>query len=104
LNKNEPNSVQFQKTISYACMIPLAPASTAARLFPMTWWFAGIAGGIILLYVIWTFNRLVGLKTRARAAWSDIEVQLKLRWDLVPRLVSTVEGYTKHEAETLQPD
>jgi LemA protein len=66
------------------------------------WWFAGIAGGIILFYVIWTFNRLVGLKTRARAAWSDIEVQLKLRWDLVPRLVSTVEGYTKHEAETLQ--
>jgi LemA protein len=66
------------------------------------WWLAGIAGGIILLYAIWTFNRLVGLKTRARAAWSDIEVQLKLRWDLVPTLVSTVEGYTKHEAKTLQ--
>lgn len=68
----------------------------------MIWWFVGIAGGIILLYVIWTFNRLVGLKNRAMAAWSDIEVQLKLRWDLVPTLVATVEGYTKHEAKTLQ--
>ena len=66
------------------------------------WWLAGIVGGVILLYAIWTFNRLVGLKNRAKAAWSDIEVQLKLRWDLVPSLVTTVEGYTKHEAETLQ--
>jgi LemA protein len=66
------------------------------------WWLAGIAGGIILLYVIWTFNRLIGLTHRAKAAWSDIEVQLKLRWDLVPRLVSTVQGYAKHEAETFQ--
>ena len=68
----------------------------------MAWWFAGIAGGIVLLYLVWTFNRLVSLKNRANAAWSDIDVQLKLRWDLVPSLVATVEGYTKHEAETLQ--
>ena len=65
-------------------------------------WIAGIAGGIILLYVIWTFNRLIGLTNRARAAWSDIEVQLKLRWDLIPTLVSTVKGYAKHEAQTFQ--
>ena len=94
--------MQSQKPISYVCEVPLVPASTAPHLFLMTWWFAGIAGGIILLYVVWTFNRLVGLKNRAKAAWSDIEVQLKLRWDLVPSLVTTVEGYTKHEAETLQ--
>jgi LemA protein len=66
------------------------------------WWIVGIAGGVILLYVIWTFNRLIGLKNRANAAWSDIEVQLKLRWDLVPTLVATVEGYAEHEAKTLQ--
>ncbi len=65
-------------------------------------WLVGIAGGVVLLYLVWTFNRLVSLKNRANAAWSDIDVQLKLRWDLVPSLVATVEGYTKHEAETLQ--
>lgn len=102
LNKNEPKSTQTQKQISCFCLLSLAPALTASQLFPMTWWIVGIAGAIILFYVIWTFNRIIGLTNRARAAWSDIEVQLKLRWDLVPRLVSTVQGYAKHEAETFQ--
>lgn len=47
------------------------------------------------------FNRLVGLRNRAAGAWSDIDVQLKQRHDLVHNLVETVRGYAKHERETL---
>ena len=48
------------------------------------------------------FNRVVSLRHRAAAAWSDIDVQLKRRWDLVPAIVSAVKGYTTHESETLE--
>jgi len=58
--------------------------------------------GAIVLYVAWTYNRLVGLGRRADGAWSDIDVQLKRRWDLVPALVETVKGYAGHEAGTLR--
>ena len=57
--------------------------------------------GIIVVYVAWTFNRFVRLRQRARGSWSDIDVQLKRRWDLIPTLVATVEGYTTHEKDTL---
>lgn len=66
------------------------------------WWIAGGVLALILLYSVWTYNRLVSLGQRADGAWSDIDVQLKRRWDLVPALVSTVQGYAKHESETLQ--
>jgi LemA protein len=59
-------------------------------------------GGLVLLYVIWTFNRMVRLRKQADNAWSDIDVQLKRRWDLVPALVETVKGYSRHEASTLE--
>ena len=52
-------------------------------------------------WVAWVFNRLVGLRNRAAAAWSDIDVQLKRRHDLVGNLVETVKGYAAHERETL---
>jgi LemA protein len=48
------------------------------------------------------FNRLVGLRNRARNAWSDIDVQLKRRHDLVANLVEVVEGYMAHERQTLE--
>ncbi|MHC4784919.1 MAG: LemA family protein, partial [Planctomycetota bacterium] len=51
---------------------------------------------------MWVFNRLVALRTRANSAWSDIDVQLMRRWDLVPELVETVKGYARHEASALQ--
>lgn len=51
---------------------------------------------------IWIFNRLVGLRNRARNAWSDIDVQLKRRHDLVANLVEVVEGYALHERGTLE--
>jgi LemA protein len=59
-------------------------------------------GSAALVYAVWVFNRLISLKTRAKSAWSDIDVQLQRRWDLIPQLVETVKGYTEHETETLR--
>ena len=58
--------------------------------------------GVILLWVIWAFNRLVTLRNRVKEAWSDIEVQLKRRYNLIPNLVNTVKGYAAHERELFQ--
>jgi LemA protein len=51
---------------------------------------------LVALYVI-LYNRFVSLRVRAENAWSDIDVQLKRRADLVPNLVETVKGYAAHE-------
>jgi LemA protein len=61
-----------------------------------------IAAAATLVYAAWVFNRLVSLRARARGAWSDIDVQLKRRWDLVPSLVETVRGYAAHESQALE--
>jgi len=53
---------------------------------------------IIALWLVLTFNGLVRRRYRVREAWSDIEVQLKRRYDLIPNLVETVKGYMAHEA------
>ena len=57
---------------------------------------------VLLILAAWLFNRLVGLKNGAQAAWSDIDVQLKRRHDLVDNLVETVKGYAHHERTTLE--
>lgn len=60
---------------------------------------------VIAIAVIWliaSFNGLVTLKNRAKEAWSDIDVQLKRRYDLVPNLVQTVKGYATHEKELFE--
>ena len=56
---------------------------------------------VVAFLVIGLYNRLVGLRVKAQNAWSDIDVQLKRRADMVPNLVATVKGYASHERETL---
>ncbi len=56
-----------------------------------------IVVGVVVLFVIASYNGLVTLKNRAEEAWSDIDVQLKRRYDLIPNLVSAVKGYASHE-------
>jgi LemA protein len=55
----------------------------------------------IVLYVVVAFNGFVSLRNRAKEAWSDIEVQMKRRYDLIPNLIETVKGYAAHESQTL---
>lgn len=57
--------------------------------------------GIIALYVISIFNTLIALRNQFKNAFSQIEIQLKRRYDLIPNLVETAKGYLKHERETL---
>ncbi|MGH2498641.1 MAG: LemA family protein [Candidatus Limnocylindria bacterium] len=52
---------------------------------------------VLALFFIATYNRLVTLRQRVREAWSDIDVQLKRRHDLIPNLIETVKGYAAHE-------
>jgi LemA protein len=56
----------------------------------------------LFLWVILLYNSLIQLKVRSENAWSDVDVQLKRRYDIIPNLVATVEGYAKHERTTLQ--
>lgn len=57
---------------------------------------------IIVLFVINTYNTLVGLRNKVKDQWAQIDVQLKRRFDLIPNLVETVKGYAKHESNTLE--
>ena len=56
----------------------------------------------IVMWLVYTYNRFVTLTNRTEEAWSDIDVQMKRRYDLIPNLVETVKGYATHEAGTLQ--
>jgi len=69
----------------------------------------GVAGWIVIavvvLLVLWTvyaFNRLVKYRNRVDEGWDQIDVQLRRRYDLIPNLVQTVEGYAAHERETFE--
>lgn len=66
------------------------------------WLIVVIVIVLIALWFIITYNSLVGLRNRVKDQWSQIDVQLKRRADLIPNLVETVKGYTKHESETLE--
>ncbi len=56
----------------------------------------------IVLWLIAVYNRLVTLRARTKEAWSDIDVQLRRRYDLIPNLVETVKGYAAHERELFE--
>jgi len=57
---------------------------------------------LLLMVVIVFFNQLVSLRNRSQEAWSDIDVQLKRRYNLIPNLIETVKGYAKHERELFE--
>ncbi|MFA6278525.1 MAG: LemA family protein [Candidatus Paceibacterota bacterium] len=61
-----------------------------------------IAVAVIVLWIVFAFNRLVLLTNRAKEAWADIQVQLKRRYDLIPNLVETVKGYAAHESSAFE--
>ena len=64
-----------------------------------------ILGGIVVLlalYAISIYNKLVAQRAGSEEAWSDIDVQMKRRYNLIPNLVETVKGYASHEKETLE--
>ena len=61
-----------------------------------------VIGAIVVIYGIATFNSLIRLNNRAQEGFSDIDVQLKRRHDLIPNLVETVKGYAAHERQTFE--
>jgi len=62
----------------------------------------GIVVAVLVVVVIFMYNRFITLKTRVAEASSDIEVQFKRRFDLIPNLIETVKGYANFEQTTLQ--
>jgi len=57
---------------------------------------------VLVVFIVGIYNGLIKLKNKCEEAWSDIDTQLKRRYDLIPNLVETVKGYAKHESETLE--
>ncbi len=57
---------------------------------------------VAAIYFVFAYNNFVTLRNRVQEAWSDIEVQMKRRYDMIPNLVETVKGYAKHESGTLE--
>ena len=57
---------------------------------------------VVIIFIVGMYNSLVRLRNRVKNAWSQIDVQLKRRYDLIPNLVETAKGYLKHERETLE--
>jgi len=69
----------------------------------MLWLWIVIAVVAIFLFWLWAmYNRLIRLKNRVENGWSQIDVQLRRRADLIPNLVKTVKGYMKHEKKVLE--
>lgn len=66
------------------------------------WWVILIIVVLLILWFIGTYNVLISLRNKVKNQWSQIEIQLKRRFDLIPNLIETVKGYTKHESETLE--
>ena len=66
----------------------------------MLWWLLVGAGVLVLVGCALIYNRLVRLRNRVDNAWSQVDVQLRRRYDLIPNLVATVKAYAAHESET----
>ena len=68
----------------------------------MEWVIPGVIVLVILGWLVFTYNGLVTARNRTQEAWSEIDVELKRRHDLIPNLVNTVQGYMGHERGTLE--
>jgi LemA protein len=68
---------------------------------PLLWIVLGVVA-VVVVWAVLTFNRLVALRTRVDNGWSQIDVQLRRRYDLIPNLVETVQGYATHEREVFE--
>ncbi|MCG6859927.1 MAG: LemA family protein [Chromatiaceae bacterium] len=68
----------------------------------MEGWFIPGLVAIVVIWAILIYNKFVSLRAQGDSSWSDIDVQLKRRYDLIPNLVETVKGYATHEKETLE--
>jgi LemA protein len=79
--------------------VVLVVALLASGLFDIIEWKTNVAAlaVVILFWVISMYNGFVQLVNRSKEAWSDIDVQLKRRYDLIPNLLNTVKGYAAHE-------
>lgn len=78
-----------------------AETQTSQAAFP-TWIIILVVVAVIAVALIGMYNSLVTLRNRYKNAFSQIDVQLKRRYDLIPNLVESVKGYMKHERETLE--
>lgn len=67
----------------------------------MIFWILGLIA-LVVLWLIMTYNSLVVLRNRIDNAWSQIDVQLRRRYDLIPNLLETVKGYAAHEKEVFE--
>ncbi|MEY3471030.1 MAG: hypothetical protein RLZZ223_380 [Candidatus Parcubacteria bacterium] len=67
-----------------------------------TTWIILVILAVIVIYAIMVYNNLVSLRQKVSEAWSDIDVQLKRRYDLIPNLVETVKGYATHESSVFE--
>ena len=68
----------------------------------MGWIIFAVIVVLLIIFVIANYNSLVTLRQRVNNAWSQIDVQLQRRFDLIPNLIECVKGYMKHESETLE--
>lgn len=57
---------------------------------------------VVLIWIVFVYNKFISLRNRTKEAWSDIEVQLKRRYDLIPNLVNSVKGYATHESTAFE--
>ena len=69
---------------------------------PLWLWIVVILVALLLLGAVLIYNRLVALRARVNNGWSQIDVQLRRRYDLIPNLVTTVQGYASHEREVFE--
>lgn len=92
-------------TLFYGLFDHLAWPVQTHQKFQWTTFGAGVFAGLVVLFPIWfihAYNTFINYRNRTENAWRQIDVDLKMRYELIPRLVSTVSGYMKHESGLLE--